>query len=91
MASDVENFKDEWTKKVRSNPENYLPADQIKGINAQEIELSFADETAIKAHLSGALRPQGGVCCLVAVKVPLVGGMTCVSPMGGDADNMCFQ
>lgn len=91
MPSDVEAFKKEWLQKAQDSPEQFFSADQLNGIDPKTIKVEFAEDAAIEDHLSGKPKIQGGVCCLVTMEIPLVGGKICSSPPGGDPDNLCVR
>jgi hypothetical protein len=91
MQTDLDEFKRTWRANIQKDPSKYIPPDQLKNADSANIEVSFAPDDAIEKHLSGDPKVQGGICCLVAVKIPPFGGMICVNPPGGDPDNMCIQ
>ncbi|WP_133250526.1 hypothetical protein [Cupriavidus alkaliphilus] len=91
MSDTVESFKKEWREKALRSPDSFFSAEQLKGVDPSTIKVEFADDGAIEDHLSGKPRVQGGICCLVTMEIPFVGGKICSVPPGGDPDNLCVR
>ena len=90
MNESVEDFKKRLVEEIRSQPERFFSGVAKGAVKPEDVTTEFASDAAIKSYLDGGAKPLGGVCCLVKAKIPFVGGYVCVTPPGGDPDNMCI-
>jgi len=91
MEETVDSFKKKWMQELTQYPERYVSQLTQGAVQAKDVKVEFAPDAAIEKWLKGGVRTLGGICCLVSVRIPPIGGNMCVVPPGGDPDNMCIQ
>ena len=91
MEDNVETFKKRWTEELTQHPERYFRNVKRGSVQAKDVQSKFAPDAAIQKWMDEGLDALGGICCLVRVHIPPIGGHICTVPPGGDPDNMCIQ